>query len=96
MLGASIGLLSLSSLFILDQWSKKSISKYWSNLIQKIFLFGFILLFILPHIINYFVSSYLVDNGYQICEAASRSWLYIHKIVYVHPPQACYKTLVFP
>jgi len=96
MFGVSVGVLSLSSLFIWDQWFTKPISNFWSNLLQIIVLFGFILLFILPHIINYFVSNYLVDNGYQICEAASRSWLYIHKIVYVHSPQACYKTLVFP
>lgn len=95
-LGGSIGLLSLSSLLILDQWIKKSVRNYWAILIQKIFLFGFILFFTLPHVIDYFASNYLVENGYSVCEAASRNWLYIHKTVYIHPPQECYKTLVYP
>ena len=95
-LGGSIGLLSLSSLLILDQWITKPVKNQWAILVQKIFLFGFILFFTLPHVIDYFASNYLVDNGYSICKVASRDWLFIHKTVYIHPPQECYKTLVYP
>lgn len=94
--GVFLGLLSLSSVLIWDQWFKRTINDLWRKVISYMLIASIILTFSLPHIIYYFANHYLVNNGYQICEAASRNWLYIHKIVYVHPPQACYKTLVFP
>lgn len=95
-LGASIALLSISLMGVLDQWIMKPINNYWTNLGNILIIIGFILMFSLSYVIYYSADYYLTNNGYQVCEAASRNWLYIHNTVYVHPPQACYKTLVYP
>ncbi|SBS25094.1 hypothetical protein MSP8887_00112 [Marinomonas spartinae] len=95
-LGASIIFFSISFMVILDQWIMKPINNYWIKIGNRLIIVGFILTFSLPYIIYYYVEYSLINNGYNICESASRNWLYIHNTVYVHPPQACYKTLVYP
>ena len=95
-LGASIALLSISLMGILDQWIMKPINYYWIKIGNRLIIVGFILTFSLPYIIYYYVEYSLINNGYNIFESASRNWLYIHNTVYVHPPQACYKTLFYP
>ena len=95
-LGASIIFFSISFMVILDQWIMKPINYYWIKIGNRLIIVGFILTFSLPYIIYYYVEYSLINNGYNIFESASRNWLYIHNTVYVHPPQACYKTLFYP
>lgn len=51
-------------------------------LLTRLIIGGLVLMFALPQIAHFTVSTYMEDKGYQICREKSHRWLHVVTIVY--------------
>ena len=58
-------------------------SENFEKFIVTLMIINIFLIFVLPQIVHFSVSTYLEGQGYQICREKSWRWLNVVKIVYV-------------
>lgn len=94
MLGVGLGLLDLAFVIIWEQWLLRSLNKKMTAIFSRVAIASIVLLLAAPQIIHYWADKQLTANGYSICEAASRQWLFVRDIVYVQPSTGCSEYLI--
>jgi len=89
MLGAGIGLASLTFAIVYEGILRRSLTSKIETAINRSALFGLALMLILPHILHYLASTYMTDEDYVVCNEASHQWLLYKKLAYTADQVAC-------
>jgi hypothetical protein len=89
LLGASIGLLTLTYMIISEFWLKRPLTNEQSAFYSRIAISGVVLMFAFPHVAHFAADRYFKVHGYTVCEEASRQWLFMRDIVYVESSVEC-------
>lgn len=89
MLGISIGLSSLSFVLVSEFWFGVILNEVLNQLCTKLCVIGVLVMFIIPHILDYTIGYYLTKKGYDFCEKASSQWLHSKTTAYVIDPKVC-------
>lgn len=89
LLGASIGLLTLTYMVIREFWLNRPLTNKQIAFYSRVAISGVILMLSLPHIAHFAADKYFKVHGYTVCEEASHRWLFMRDIVYIERSVAC-------
>jgi len=93
MLGVGVGMLNLAIVTVQEGWLDKPLSKKQSAYLTRGAFIGIALIITVPHLVHYFANSYLLRQGYTVCEEASQQWLFVRDIVYIAESIECSTSL---
>ncbi|CAG20039.1 Hypothetical protein PBPRA1628 [Photobacterium profundum SS9] len=94
MLGVSIISSALSFVLIYEFWIGVDLTKKLSIYCTRICVIGVIVLFTLPPVLDYSISTYLENRNHVVCVEASTQWLHSKTTVFVREPNVCSSQLV--
>lgn len=93
MLGVGVGMLALAMVAVLEGWLGQTLSKKQSVFLTRLAVAGVILIFTVPHFVQYVADDFLQGRGYSVCEEASHQWLFVRDIVYIQESITCSENL---
>lgn len=80
--GIGLGFLIIVIAATYKHYIKRTISSQMDKKLEKALIFCLVIMFLIPHVVHSFTSSYLEEQGYIVCEALSTQWLRGRRIVY--------------
>lgn len=89
MLGAGIGGLIIAIGGVVQGLLRKNLTPKAKTLFAKSLIFSLILMFGLPHIVHYAVTSYTQKEDYHLCNDATYRWVLYSKLYYTKNNMAC-------
>lgn len=89
MFGAGIGLTSLTFAIFYEGILRRDLTNKITKNITRSALMGVSLMFILPHVLHYLVSTHLEEERYVVCDEVSYQWFLYKKLVYTTNQRTC-------
>lgn len=87
--GVGIGLVILALVTVKEGWIGKALSKRQAAYFTRAAYIAIISIFTVPHLVHYAANTFLLGNGYEVCEEAGHQWLFVRDIVYIKPSVVC-------
>jgi hypothetical protein len=91
MLGCTIGLLGVLAGGAYYVLLGRKLPKKVERILIRIMLSGVVIMFVFPHVANFYVESEIEHSKYYICEKLTYEWLLYKKYYYTDTPETCGK-----
>jgi hypothetical protein len=92
-LGGVLGLCGLLFAAVYQGILEKSLSKKGERVLTKLIIACIVIMFVFPHVVQYYVENIIERKTYQVCDEMIYKWLFYEKYYYTDTPETC-RTLI--